>query len=120
MEAMLEITENYELKRKNISPKVAILALEMEKILSESESMGRGKRDINPYAAPEMKEKTILRLFKLECKHQKEYENGERVSPFKWQDCKDCICAFIPYLVGDNILRDVCFAVWHSEINRPK
>jgi len=78
------------------------------------------KRDTNPYEVPEMKEKTILRIFKSECKHQKEFKLGEYKSNFEWGDCKECVCAFIPYLVENNILRDVCFVVWHSEINRIK
>ena len=37
MEAMIEITENHKVKRKNIRPEVAMFALEMERVLEEND-----------------------------------------------------------------------------------
>ncbi len=76
------------------------------------------KRDINPYEAPEIKEKTIRQIFKSECKHQKEFKLGDYKAPFNWGKCKECICAYIPFIVSDHFLRDVCFAMWHDEMIR--
>lgn len=79
------------------------------------------KRDTSPYEVPKIKIGTIRHLFKSECKHQKEFKLGDYETPFEWGNCKECVCAFIPYLVGDNnILRDICFAMWHAEINKIK
>lgn len=76
------------------------------------------RRNVNPYEVPEIKEKTIRQIFKKECKHQKEFTFGEYDTPFKWGECKECVCAYIPFIVGDNILRDICFAMWHDEMIR--
>ena len=76
------------------------------------------RRDVNPYEVPKTKKTTILRIFKLECKHQKEFELGEYKAQFNWGGCKECVCGFIPFIVGENVLRDVCFAIWHNEIIR--
>lgn len=125
------VEEGYHGRIIELRQEVLDFALKMEKGLKEFEEENRngwGKRNINPYESPEINQKTVLRLFNLECKHKKEFKAGEigykeRLEgkmDFRWQDCKECVCAYIPYLVAENILRDVCFAVWHAEINTPK
>lgn len=86
------------------------------------------KRDRPLMNSPEVKAKSVKRIFELECKHIAEFNKGEisyqeqqdGKKDFRWSDCTECICAFIPFRVpyGDHgyIFRDVCFANWHDYI----
>ena len=58
--------------------------------------------------------------FFSKCKHKYEYKNND--TEFDWQNCKDCDLCKKPITeitlggVFDDIIRDVCFHVWHQNM----